>query len=1858
MRKALTTLLAHFLFATGIVAPVTSESVQLETTPIVITQDELENIPSTHPQLSVGNRTELSGFLTREEFVNSVEEDKQIRVVVELTKDPVIVEATKKGISLADMTEAEVASIQNELMTQQDSVKAAMKHSNIETQSDNTEKTLEADDSFTVSVNAFTTYVAAGDLETLSNLPGVKDVYVSNEYERPNVKVDMDASLGMVGADIAWDTNGYLGEGTVVAVIDSGFDSSHKDFNITDPSKVSLTKEFVDSLGLAGRYYNAKIPYAYNYYDLSQKVMDISTSGHHGQHVAGTVAANGEIKGVAPEAQVLGLKVFSDDADYATTFSDVYLRAIDDAITLGADVINMSLGSPAGFYVDGSIEDVALKNAQENGVVSTISAGNEGHIMTNSVNQGSYLHFGGVANPQAKNPDIGLVGSPSLNEASISIASVENIYSTVSKLDYEVNGELQEAAMTQATGSPNPWELFSGPQEIVPVGIGTAAEFEEVGDAVKGKVALAMRGNTFTDTLENATNAGATGLIVYNHADGGEEMVSMAGGDGAKIAYVFIGNKAGSALAEAFDAGQSATVTFTSEMMQALNPQGGNISSFSSWGTTPNLAIKPELSAPGGMIYSTQNNDTYSTMSGTSMAAPHAAGGAALVQQRLKSESIFSGLDAHERALLSKTLLMNTATTLLDDYGDPFLIRQQGAGMMNLPGALSTEVYVVEKETEKPKVEFFDTTSTTLTSTLTFTNLSDEAVTYEATSVMLTDLIIPLKEWEFNGLSSDYVTHTLDIDSVTVPANGSIDVTFTLDYSDANLPENSFVEGFIYFKDETSDHATLNVPYLAFYGDWDALNVLDEFRWNAMDMDPSNDPTLLYTTLINPADKGSLYFVNHLQDIWINPQNPMSSVHGSGTIGLMASVLRNIETANFRVLDESGEIVREIGQHTNVRKEYRMGSVSAYTYFSGGAWDGTLDGQPVNDGETYTYQVEFFRTKESTPQVLNFEIKVDNTGPIVSNVEYDEETYTLSFDAKDELSGVDYFVIQSAVDSGKYITGEDTPELRGQEGEARYSVNVQSILENETQTQFYILGYDKAGSISASLTAEVNPLRPEDVVPTEPAPEPEPNPDVERFTVTGDVVVDGQKVDPLTIQGSLVVLFYSDLTNYIVGSVTEDGLVFNDVPEGAYLPFVQGLPGGLEYLQGNLIPINEANTNVTLSLATKNTGPYGQGQISIANPGLLSAYNTPNIRVSGSVYGWKEAVALEVGGQDVKLIKNEFASILDPNNNEIFFGNVYSFDQVLTFEDGYYELPFIATNHEDVSAQVVRRFWVDTEKPTIEATVGKRDANSNTAEVTLKTSDNMSVVEVYRGDNFINAHDWTSQGYNTRNVQGEDVDIVKLEDGVNTFTYTVEDIAGNKATTTIEIVKEDLASEANHPTLHGVGDATVYVGDAVDLLEGVSASDVHDGDLTSKITVTPSTIDTTVTGQTKVIYSVTDSHDNTTTQEVVITVVEKPATEANKAQLRLAIDEAKEALDTNDLTAAQRNRIEKALEIAQSLLEDPNAIQTAVLEVVDSLLAAIDPTSSVNQAPVISGVLSRNVYQGDVVDVLEGVDATDAQDGDITDKISATPSTIDTSTIGSTTTVTYTVVDSDGNETTQEATFTVIAKGNTADTSELEAKLEAAKAIETKGINQLLVIDLESAIKRAEDVLSSNNPSQPLVNLALNQLSNAIDNIKDAPTPPIGELEDNKSALVSDEGVIVGEFDDNITASITKLNNQYAGYIGQTYEIKLKAGDKEVQPQAPVTVYLKLDGLINVDNAKLYYVDDGQLIEHASEIKDGYLVFTTDHFSTWFVGHKVADESLPSTGQGNAMMTTLASVTLISAGLWLVLRKRDKHATK
>lgn len=181
----------------------------------------------------------------------------------------------------------------------------------------------------------------------------------------------------------AWD-QGYKGEHTVVAVIDSGVDTSHKDFQ-TMPKDPKLTadqmKELIDKLGY-GRYVNEKFPFVHNYVDNSDDDLKPDSDEPHGQHVSGIIAADGQpdgdkeyVVGVAPEAQLMQLRVFSTDGGTSLDLA----KQIVDAVNLGADVIQMSLGGGVAAADLGVADQKAVQYAIDHGVIVSISASNNGN---------------------------------------------------------------------------------------------------------------------------------------------------------------------------------------------------------------------------------------------------------------------------------------------------------------------------------------------------------------------------------------------------------------------------------------------------------------------------------------------------------------------------------------------------------------------------------------------------------------------------------------------------------------------------------------------------------------------------------------------------------------------------------------------------------------------------------------------------------------------------------------------------------------------------------------------------------------------------------------------------------------------------------------------------------------------------------------------------------------------------------------------------------------------------------------------------------------------------------------------------------------------------------------------------------------------------------------------------------------------------------------------------------------------------------------------------------------------------------------------------------------------------------------
>ena len=184
---------------------------------------------------------------------------------------------------------------------------------------------------------------------------------------------------------------GYQGQGMVAAVIDSGV-QPHADLRLTDDSTAAISKDAAEAaiakLGY-GTYINSKIPFAYDYVNNDSVNTGTTVSGStHGEHVAGIIAANGTVadgatgtskasvyvKGVAPEAQILAMQVIDEFPD--ENANDIS-RAIRDAVSMGANAIQMSLGIGVAEQDLTDEEQAAVQYATDHGVFVSISASNE-----------------------------------------------------------------------------------------------------------------------------------------------------------------------------------------------------------------------------------------------------------------------------------------------------------------------------------------------------------------------------------------------------------------------------------------------------------------------------------------------------------------------------------------------------------------------------------------------------------------------------------------------------------------------------------------------------------------------------------------------------------------------------------------------------------------------------------------------------------------------------------------------------------------------------------------------------------------------------------------------------------------------------------------------------------------------------------------------------------------------------------------------------------------------------------------------------------------------------------------------------------------------------------------------------------------------------------------------------------------------------------------------------------------------------------------------------------------------------------------------------------------------------------------
>ncbi|MGV3249606.1 S8 family serine peptidase [Streptococcus suis] len=851
---------------------------------------------------------------------------------------------------------------------------------------------------------------------------------ITNQEEAKPQNIDSNT---IITVPKVWDS-GYKGEGTVVAIIDSGLDVDHDVLHISDLStaKYKSEKEIEaakEAAGITyGEWFNDKVVFGYNYVDVNT-VLKEEDKRSHGMHVTSIATGNptqpvtGQLMyGVAPEAQVMFMRVFSDLK--ATTGAALYVKAIEDAVKLGADSINLSLGGANGSVVNMN-ENVtaAIEAARRAGVSVVIAAGNDGTF-------GS-----GHSNPSADYPDYGLVGTPSTARDAISVASYNNTTvgsKVINIIGLENNADLNygKSSFDNPEKSPVPFEIGKE-YEYVYAGIGQASDFD--GLNLTGKLALIKRGTiSFSEKIANATAAGAVGVVIFNSRPG-EANVSMQLDDTAiAIPSIFIPLEFGEALAS-----NSYKIAFNNETDIRPNPEAGLLSDFSSWGLSADGELKPDLAAPGGAIYAAINDNDYANMQGTSMASPHVAGAAVLVKQYL--QATYPTKSPQEIEALVKHLLMSTAKAHVNKettaYTSP---RQQGAGIIDTAAAISTGLYLTGEDGYGSIT--LGNVEDTFSFTVTLHNITNEDKTLNYSTQLTTDTVQ-------NGLITLAPRLLAEIPGgkVTVKAYSSTTVTINVDASSfaeelTGLMKNGYyLEGFVRFTDVADGGDIVSIPYVGFRGEFQNLAVLEEPIYNLIadgkggfyfepvtaqpdTVDISHHYTGLVTgstELIYSTDKRSDfaiktlgtfkneagYFVLELDE----SGKPHLAISPNGDDNQDSLAFKGVFLRNYTDLVASVYAVDDT-ERTNPLWESQPQSGNK-NFYSGDPknpkssiiypteWNGTdSEGNALADGK-YQYVLTYSsEVPGAAVQTMIFDVIIDRESPVITTATYDETNFTFN----------------------------------------------------------------------------------------------------------------------------------------------------------------------------------------------------------------------------------------------------------------------------------------------------------------------------------------------------------------------------------------------------------------------------------------------------------------------------------------------------------------------------------------------------------------------------------------------------------------------------------------------------------------------------------------------------------------------------------------------------------------------------------------------------------------------------------------------------------------------------------------------
>lgn len=886
--------------------------------------------------------------------------------------------------------------------------------------------------------------------ESLSDVKAITELTSLEESRR--IRPTLHTAKQLVGALKASSKYQTDGRGMVIAVIDSGLDIKHKDMRLDD----GVIPKIKDITPSTTGTYTLKVPHGYNYVSGNDNLYD-DTHEPHGMHIAGTLAGNATdeevaskkgVDGIAPNAQLLVYKIFSNDPkNYKAETEDAAYAAIEDAIKHGADVISLSVG-----YYDSGLPGNAYytiaKRAAEKGIIITAAIGNAG---ASSSDTSFDLHTNNALGAVDTATTVGVAATPAV----IAVGSARNTH--LVQREFMLNGQSFGYYPIGYT------TLTEGKYEFVDAGNG---RWEEVqGLDLAGKVAIIKKDKfDLKDAVRNLKFKDVAGLVVINTDQGWNKDYyrthQLLVDDKTLLSYssiwgISLSGEDGRRLLEVANQSQGNTglvLRPTIGMKKLIEVP--TVSGFSSWGPTVNLELKPEIVAPGEDVYATLNDNRYGSMSGTSMASPIVAGASALLLPRIRQMTPPEGMT---RMDLLRIILMNTATPLIDvlDSSGHALEnspRQQGAGLLQIDRAFETDVILhhrlkggVELKEIGRETEF----------EVTLENLGNQQRSFAISAgKVLTSQDVPVDRIGRSGKvvkeihAAEIKGSSIHLSEQSIQLGPKEKKTIRLRL-DAGEAKDQFAEGYIYFKSLTEGQSDISIPYFGFVGDWSKERIVDAPAWET-------SSKLKLTSVLSSYkhNKSGRYIELGREKIQDNqsPLNPdniaIQNQHSDSQIGnafVRFALLRDITNYDLDIVKEATEdapVLRRIDTGTmlsRVRYVDYFESLSEYsklrTPIELHRWDGKVydaskdENIPAPEGQ-YFFRLRVKNKENGAYQYTYLPVKIDNQKPEIVAIDTNRLTShrELVVTAKDNnkvwevranLNGEDLLVEKVVDDAGQ-----------------------------------------------------------------------------------------------------------------------------------------------------------------------------------------------------------------------------------------------------------------------------------------------------------------------------------------------------------------------------------------------------------------------------------------------------------------------------------------------------------------------------------------------------------------------------------------------------------------------------------------------------------------------------------------------------------------------------------------------------------------------------------------------------------------------------------------------------------------------